>query len=124
MRTFSSAILVGVAIAAGLAGCQSSAHGGRTAGGSVPHLDASSANAAGLLVQEVSDATKLYVAKCARCHKFYNPAEYSDAEWHSWMTKMSRKARLKPDQQELLSRYLEAFRTAHKGGAVKADPER
>lgn len=85
-------------------------------------MDAALASAAGLSVQEISDATRLYVAKCARCHKFYNPAEYGDAEWHSWMTKMSRKARLKQDQQDLLSRYLEAFRTAQKGNVEKARP--
>ena len=104
-------IVLALAFAAALAGCQSSARSGRQAAqGFVPRLDQDSANAAGLSVQEVTDATKLYVAKCARCHKFYNPAEYHDAEWRSWMTKMSRKARLKPDQQEMLSRYLEGFR--------------
>jgi hypothetical protein len=54
---------------------------------------------------------KLYVAKCARCHKFYDPAKYSDAKWHEWMDKMSKKARLKPDQRVILSEYLETFRT-------------
>ena len=54
---------------------------------------------------------KLYVVKCARCHKFYNPANYSDAKWREWMDKMSRKAKLKPEQKETLSEYLEAFRT-------------
>ncbi len=117
-------ILAAVAVAAGWAGCQSSTARSRTAGNTIPHLDEEAANVAGLSPQEVSEATKLYVAKCARCHKFYNPAEYSDAEWHSWMTKMGRKARLKPDQQELLSRYLEAFRAAQKGQVEKAGPKR
>jgi len=53
---------------------------------------------------------KLYTAKCARCHKFYNPANYPDAKWREWMDKMSRKAKLKPDQKEILSEYLETFR--------------
>jgi len=125
VRALRSAVLVAVAVATTmLAGCQSSAPGGRSADGAVPPLDAASARAAGVSVQEVNDASKLYIAKCARCHKFYNPAEYSDAEWHSWMTKMGRKARLKPDQQELLSRYLEAFRTTQKGKVEKAGPGR
>ena len=60
---------------------------------------------------EVMDAgKKLDVIKCARCHKFYNPAGYSDAKWHEWMDKMSKKAKLKPEQKELLSKYLETFR--------------
>ena len=66
--------------------------------------------AAGLADQEIAAARRLYVAKCARCHKFYDPADYRDAQWHSWMAKMSKKARLKAGQEQLLSRYLQAFR--------------
>ena len=54
---------------------------------------------------------KLYTAKCARCHKFYNPANYSDDKWREWMDKMSKKAKLKPEQKDVLSEYLETFRT-------------
>ncbi len=39
------------------------------------------------------------------------PAAYGEAEWRAWMARMSRKARLKQDQEELLSRYLDALRT-------------
>jgi mono/diheme cytochrome c family protein len=53
-----------------------------------------------------SAGQKLYVAKCAKCHKFYDPAKYSDADWEMWMTKMGKKAKLKPDQQEDVSRYI------------------
>jgi hypothetical protein len=49
---------------------------------------------------------KLYVAKCAKCHKFYDPAKYSEADWEMWMTKMSKKAKLKPAQEAELSRYI------------------
>jgi hypothetical protein len=59
---------------------------------------------------ETKKAKKLYVSKCAKCHKLYDPGKYSDAEWQSWMTKMARKARLKPDQRELLSRFLDGVR--------------
>ena len=62
--------------------------------------------------EEISSARKLYVAKCAKCHKFHNPAKYTDEEWRTWMRKMSRKSKLKPEQHELLSRYLETFRAA------------
>ena len=55
----------------------------------------------------LASGKKLYVAKCAKCHKFYDPAKYADAEWATWMAKMSRKARLKPDQQALVSQYVE-----------------
>src|SRR6266576_925637 len=67
-------------------------------------------NPMGLSADELNQAARLYTIKCAKCHKFYNPADYNDAEWHTWMTKMSKKARLKPSQQDLLSRYLDNFR--------------
>jgi len=68
------------------------------------------ARAAELSAKETRSAQELYEIKCAKCHKFYNPSDYSQPEWNEWMTKMSRKARLKPAQKELLTRYLQSFR--------------
>jgi hypothetical protein len=51
---------------------------------------------------------KLYYAKCAKCHKFYNPANYSDEEWNMWMGKMKKKAKLSDEQQAQLSLYINA----------------
>jgi hypothetical protein len=65
---------------------------------------------------------KLYVAKCAKCHKFYDPAKYSDAEWAMWMEKMGRKAKLKPDQQQILARYIdETLRSPRNTGKSTTD---
>ena len=69
------------------------------------------AGAAELSSSEWKDARKLYNAKCAKCHKFYDPAKYDEVEWQTWMQKMSKKAKLKETQSELLGRYLEVFRT-------------
>jgi mono/diheme cytochrome c family protein len=55
---------------------------------------------------ETAAGQKLYIAKCAKCHKFYDPAKYSEADWEMWMTKMSKKAKLKPAQEAELSRYI------------------
>lgn len=77
------------------------------------------AGAAELSATEQAQARKLYNAKCARCHKFYDPARYSDAEWQQWMTKMNKKARVKGAQAALLGRYLDSFRTP---GATNAAP--
>jgi hypothetical protein len=63
-----------------------------------------------LSATELSAARKLSAVKCAKCHKFYEPADYSRAEWAEWMEKMRRKAKLKPEQFDLLSRYLEEAR--------------
>jgi hypothetical protein len=110
VRFLSSALVAGLGAVLGLAGCQSSAPEGRTASDSVPVLTAEAASAAGLSAEEVATANQLYVGKCAKCHKFYNPADYSLKDWERWMRKMSRKSKLKPAQDELLTRYLGAFR--------------
>src|SRR2546430_2114623 len=68
-----------------------------------PPQAAASGVPGGLAAPEIADARKLYASKCARCHKFYDPLDYGDAEWRAWMRKMTKKARLKPEQAELLS---------------------
>ena len=70
------------------------------------------AGAAELSSVELKDARKLYNAKCAKCHKFYDPANYDEGAWQTWMRKMSKKSKLKEAQVELLGRYLENFRTS------------
>ncbi len=68
------------------------------------------AGAADLNPGEIKEARKLYVAKCAKCHRFYEPQDYSEGDWRRWMEAMSRKSKLKPDQEELLRRYLDEYR--------------
>ena len=70
--------------------------------------------AAELSSQEIQSARKLYQTKCAKCHKFYDPAKYDAPDWQRWMQKMGRKAKLKPEQSDLLSRYLDSFRAPEK----------
>lgn len=85
-------------------GCQSSGPTSRTPPAPDP------ARLTGFSPLEVSAAANLYALKCGRCHQFYDPAQYNDADWQVWMRKMSRRARLNREQEELLSRYLAAFR--------------
>ena len=61
--------------------------------------------------QESKTAHKLYTAKCAKCHEFYDPKAYSQPEWDSWMEKMRKKSKLKTEQFDLLSRYLGQIRS-------------
>jgi hypothetical protein len=75
---------------------------------------------ADLTEKETQVARKIYNAKCAKCHKFYDPGKYSMEEWQTWMVKMNKKARLKPDQAELLSRYIDTLRTTGKTDGKKA----
>ena len=63
-----------------------------------------------LTLKELTAARKIYVAKCAKCHRFYEPTNYSEPDWGRWMGKMSVKSKLKPDQDKLLRRYLDEYR--------------
>jgi len=69
-----------------------------------------------LTTNETAAGQKIYVAKCAKCHKFYDPAKYSEADWEMWMTNMSKKAKLKPAQEAELSRYISQNLRPPKGG--------
>jgi hypothetical protein len=60
--------------------------------------------------KERGAAKRLYELKCVKCHRPYEPKDYSQEEWRLWMTRMSKKARLRPSQEKLLNRYLDARR--------------
>jgi nitrate/TMAO reductase-like tetraheme cytochrome c subunit len=75
-----------------------------------PAAAAAAAERAGMTGPDIARAADLYVAKCANCHRFYDPAAYADAEWHRWMAKMVRKSKLDERETELLTRYLAASR--------------
>lgn len=72
-----------------------------------------------LTEKEIAAARRVYVAKCAKCHRFYEPMKYEAAEWTSWMEKMNRKSKLKEKQAALLNRYLDAYRA----GLLPGKPE-
>ena len=82
-----------------------------------PAMAAQAAERAGMPAADITRAADLYVLKCARCHKFYDPAPYPDPEWRKWMTKMSKKSHLATDEESLLSRYLDAAR--HQANPVR-----
>jgi cytochrome c553 len=69
-----------------------------------------------LTAKERAAGRKVYVAKCAKCHKFYEPKGYSDADWQRWLESMSRKSKLKTEDERLLRRYLDEYRA---GGVRK-----
>ena len=69
--------------------------------GAVPYLEDAAAQAAGLSAREVKDASKLYTAKCMRCHKSYEAKAYPQPQWDAWMAKMSKKPALAREQSLL-----------------------
>jgi hypothetical protein len=77
------------------------------------------ARAEELSAEQAAAARKVYAAKCAKCHRFYEPTNYTEPAWRNWMEAMSRKARLKRDQDALLSKYLDAYRAGRVTGLPK-----
>ncbi|MBL9139109.1 MAG: hypothetical protein JNK85_24795 [Verrucomicrobiales bacterium] len=69
--------------------------------------------------KDLAAARKIYVAKCAKCHQFYEPLNYQEVEWKTWMDKMNRKSKLKEKQAQLLNRYLDLYRA----GGLPGKPE-
>ncbi len=88
MRTTLCLGFVVVVVALGLAGCESPADARRTALRPNVSDRAIPASEADLSAGQLRQAATLYAAKCARCHKFYDPTAYSEAEWRLWMEKM------------------------------------
>ena len=68
------------------------------------------ATADDLTPRELAAGRKVYVGKCAKCHKFYEPKNYGEEDWGRWMDKMGEKSKLKAEQQKRLERYLDEYR--------------
>ena len=101
--------IVAAALLCVLVGCKTGGFGnGRIVPD--PAVAAVAAEQAGMSVSDIARAADMYVLKCAKCHQFYDPADYGDASWSKWMTKMSRKTKLSSDEDDLLRSYLEAYR--------------
>lgn len=78
------------------------------------------ASAEELTAKEIEAARKIYVAKCAKCHRFYEPTDYSDPDWRIWMEKMNKKSKLRAGPSDLLNRYLDAYRAGNLAGKPEA----
>ena len=81
------------------------------------------ASADELTTKEITSAQKIYVAKCAKCHRFYEPTNYAVSDWRTWMEKMNKKSKLKEAQASLLIRYLDAYRAGQLPGKTQDKPK-
>jgi hypothetical protein len=69
-------------------------------------------------------AAALHQNRCAECHRLYEPSDYSEEDWTSWIRKMKRKARLSLSETRLLSDYTQALRRNDKFEFKRpADPD-
>ncbi len=81
------------------------------------------ASADELTAKEITAARNIYVAKCAKCHRFYEPTNYAESAWQTWMEKMSKKSKLQGEQPSLLTRYLDAYRAGRLAGQPQDKPK-
>ena len=70
--------------------------------------------AAKVSADDLAAGKKVYMAKCARCHKFYDPTAYDDTKWNKWMQKMKLKAKLNDVQYQQLTNYVATLRAGNK----------
>jgi hypothetical protein len=50
----------------------------------------------------------IYETSCNRCHALYMPSSYGAVEWPFFVRKYGRKARLSPEERDLVLTYLQA----------------
>ncbi|MBA3938426.1 MAG: hypothetical protein H0X38_13270 [Planctomycetes bacterium] len=55
-------------------------------------------------------ARTLYVNRCNSCHSLNDPRAYDEQEWHTWMRKMARKAKLTSTQEAAMLVFVLAAR--------------
>jgi hypothetical protein len=110
MQSAFLASLGAVLLAVAASGCQTTTDDVKASSKPTLRLDARPTPRGGLSADEIRMGAKLALNKCVRCHQLYDATAYQEAEWRAWMVMMSRKAHLKPDQEELLLRYFEGFR--------------
>jgi mono/diheme cytochrome c family protein len=69
--------------------------------------------------QGAADPELLYRTKCASCHRPYEPASRTRAEWATALGRMSRKAHLTPSEAETIGGFLASHAAdARAGGAA------
>ena len=56
----------------------------------------------------MSDSERLYNGKCSSCHRLYEPAEHTPAQWEAAIDKMEalKKVHLQPEERALILGYL------------------
>ncbi len=53
----------------------------------------------------------LYTTHCGQCHELYKPLAYSEDSWLDCLPEMAKRARITPEEQLLIRRFLLTRRT-------------
>ena len=57
-----------------------------------------------------NEGAKIYTRNCGKCHEFYPPSNYTQAEWDKWMVKMRRKSKLKAADFDRVQEFTQLLR--------------
>ncbi len=60
----------------------------------------------GTAPEALAEGRAMYSARCSSCHTLYSPASLSSRGWEDITEDMVDRAKLKPDEQEKVLRYL------------------
>lgn len=75
----------------------------------------------GTTVKDLAQGRALYVDKCSSCHNLHLPSEYSPEEWKGYVAYMVTEAKLTPEEQRAIARYLAAASARSRGDETNAD---
>lgn len=73
-------------------------------------------------MEDLRRGRALYVEKCAGCHNLPLPAAYSPQEWEDYVAYMSADAKLNPDEQQSILRFLAAASARARGVTPEGTP--
>ncbi|MDQ3002423.1 MAG: diheme cytochrome c [Fibrobacterota bacterium] len=84
---------------------------GCAGGGGMPHPTAKNVEYAGRNGQVTTVSTlkvgrKLYISRCAECHRLTDPKKLTPADWPEMVERMAENAKINPDQQRAITQYL------------------
>jgi mono/diheme cytochrome c family protein len=57
-------------------------------------------------IKDLQRGRALYVEKCAGCHNLPLPEKHSPAEWEGYVAYMVAEARITPEEQDAITRFL------------------
>jgi hypothetical protein len=60
-------------------------------------------------VEQLNAGRALYVAKCTGCHSAHPPSNFAATEWPAHVADMSADAKLQPNEETAITRYLVTF---------------
>ncbi len=58
------------------------------------------------LSPELEEGKNLFENNCAKCHKLYNPSDFSAEEWTPIVLRMQKQAKIQDSEREKIYNYL------------------